>query len=366
MSLIADKRSRAPRVLYLPNETECGGENQQVGGRAAFGDMLADGTVSALSIYSFLAAYYTSGRNVSVAHQELLNEVTQFQPDIIFWSHPDDYPLTDELISAMRKCGCDPLLVYHEGDPFDRLYKRLGKPQRILYCRSDVFFTVGLGDGRRLFERMRVHRHLYHAPTYTERERFAQSAEAGVGAQFEAVMIGNIPKRLRIFRHPGSPERVRLARGLRKLFGPRFGCFGTGWPSDIHSYGPVRHTEQRTIIQTSRMSLMWEHFPEYSFYYSDRLAIALAAGVPFVTSARPGHDILFRNVPGLFHAATVQEALDIAIYLRSLSLGVVAELGAAARSWVLDNLEARVVFRRMFETCLDCYHSRMCHQGEWV
>ena len=356
----------APRVLYLPNEAVLGGENRQVGGRTAFGEMERDGTIGPLCIYSFLGEYYARGRDVDASHRELLERVRAFQPDIVFWSHPDDYPVSDALIQGIRSCGSNPLLVYHEGDPFDRFYKTLRDPQRTLYRHSDVFFTVGLGEGRRLFERIRPHRHLYHSPTYTERDRFAQPAPAGkLGSRFDAVMIGNIAKRLRVFRHPGSAGRVQLARGLQRLFGDRFACFGSGWPSDVRTQGALRHVQQPDVIQSSRMSLMWEHFPEYTFYYSDRLPIALAAGVPFVTSTRPGYDTLFSNVPGLFCVATVEDALDVAVYLRSLPLEAITEMGAGARAWVMENLDARVIFRRLLAICIREYRERLRLGEAW-
>ncbi len=365
MSIIPNV-AHAPRVLYLPNEEVLGGENQQVGGRAAFGELEADGTIGPLAIYSFLGEYYARHRGLEASHRELLERVRAFQPDIVFWSHPNDYPVSEALIQAIRSCGSNPLLVYHEGDPFDRFYKTLRDPQRTLYRHSDVFFTVGLGEGRRLFERVRPHKHLYHSPTYTERERFGIPAPAGkLGSSFDAVMIGNVAKRLGFFKHPGSAQRVQLARGLQRLFGDRFGCFGRGWPGGVSAQGPLRHVQQTEIIQSSRMSLMWEHFPEYTFYYSDRLPIALAAGVPFITSTRPGYDALFQNVPGLFHVATVEDALDTAVYLRGLPLEAVAELGAGARAWVVENLDARVIFRRIVTTCIHEYRERLRLGEAW-
>ena len=359
-------RKSSLRVLYLPNEEVLGGENQQVGGRTAFGEMAEDGTIAELGIYSFLGEYYASGRNVSFAHRQLVEKLRAFQPDIVFWSHPDDYPVSPELIREIRQCGSSPLLVYHEGDPFDRRYKTLRDPQRNLYTASDVFFTVGLGEGRNLFERIRPHRHLYHSPTYTERERFGNPAPPGtLGSRFDAVMIGNIARRFKVLKHPGSRERVKLAQGLQRIFGNRFACFGKGWPRHANNLGALRHVRQSEVIQSSRMSLMWEHFPDYTYYYSDRLPIALASGVPFITSTRPGYDILFPDVPGLFHVKTVKDALDAAVYLRSLPLSLIEEMGAGARAWAIANLDARVIFRRIFNTCLDVYRERQRAGAEW-
>jgi hypothetical protein len=354
----------SPRVLYLPNEEELCGENLQVGGRATFAAMAADGTIAELNIYSFLGEYYATGRKAEVSRQQLLDRVRAFKPDILFWAHPQDYPITADLLEAIRNCGSNPMLVYHEADPYDRWYKTLRAPQRRLYRASDVFFTVGLGEGRRLFEEIAPHPHIYHSPTYTEKERFAQPAAPGqLGSRHDAVIIGNIAHRFRFFKHPGSAERVQLGLGLTRLFGDRFASFGNGWPAGTNNCGTLRHVQQAEVIQGARMSLIWEHFPDYSFYYSDRLPIALAAGVPFITSTRPGYDTLFPNVPGLFHVATVEEALDVAVYLRGLSIKAIAEMGAGARAWVVDHLDASVIFRQIFATCMNVWRDRQRQQA---
>lgn len=354
----SDLSTVSPRVLYLPNEEELLGDNQQVGGRTAFAEMAADGSIGELKVYSFLGEYYAGGRKAEQSRSQLLEQVRAFQPDILYWAHPQDYPITDELLNAIRSCGSDPLLVYHEADPYDRYYKTLRDPQRRLYRASDVFFTVGLGEGRRLFEDLGPHRHIYHSPTYTEKERFAQPPAGQIGSRHDAVMIGNIAKRLRVFKHPGSAERVQLAKGLTRLFGDRFASFGKGWPAGTNNCGPLRHVQQRELLQSSRMSLIWEHFPNYTFYYSDRLPIALSAGVPFITSTRPGYDTLFPNVPGFFHVATVEDALDVACYLRGLPIEAIEEMGAGARMWAVANLDASVIFRKIFTTCLGVWRER--------
>ena len=116
----------APRVLYLPNEGDVEGDASQVGGRAAFREMERDGTLKELSIYSFLVDFRVD-RNKTRSHQNLLDTVRAFQPDIIFWQHPQDFPINRDLLRAIRVCGSTPLIAYHEADPFDRLYKPMSK-----------------------------------------------------------------------------------------------------------------------------------------------------------------------------------------------------------------------------------------------
>jgi hypothetical protein len=99
------------------------------------------------------------------------------------------------------------------------------------------------------------------------------------------------------------------------------------------------------------MSTIWEHYPNHTFYFSDRLPIALAAGIPFITNGRSGYDFLLANVPGVFCVDSIEDALDTALYLKSLPIEDIVAMGSATRSWAFENLEARKVFRRAFDIC---------------
>lgn len=342
----------APRVLYLPNEGDFQEGTGQVGGRAAFHEMEQDGTIKELGIYSFLADFRVD-RKKARSHQNLVDTVREFQPDIIFWQHPDDFPIDMDLLRAVRACGSSPHIAYHEADPFDRLYKPLNNAVKTLYTDSDLFFTVALGQARRLFDEVKVHPHFYYSPSCVDRERFSVSPAnpKPSGRKYDAVMFGNIVTRFRVIKRADSMQRVRLARRLTKLFGDRFATFGRGWPGGTNCKGPFPYEKQTEILQQSRMSVIWEHYTEHTFYFSDRLPIALAAGIPFITSRHGGYGTLFSQTPGLFYVDTIEDALDTALYLRSLCSDEIAEMGAAARKWMLENLETRVVFRRAFEIC---------------
>lgn len=341
-----------PRVLYLPNEGDFREGNGQVGGRAAFHEMEQGGAIKELSIYSFLADFRVD-RKKTRSQNKLLEIVRAFQPDIIFWQHLDDFPVDGDLIRAIRACGSSPLLAYHEADPFDRVFKPLNKGVKTLYAEADIFFTVALGMARRQFEEVKIHPHFYYLPSCVDRERFVISSpnSNSPGTKYDAVMVGNIVTRFRVIKYSDSTERIRLARGLAKLFGDRFAVFGRGWPSGTNCNGPFPYEKQAEILQESRMSIIWEHYREHTFYFSDRLPIALAAGIPFITSRRGGYDTLFSRTPGIFYVDTIEDALDTALYLRSLPSEEITEMGAAARKWMLENLETRVVFKRAFEIC---------------
>jgi hypothetical protein len=351
-------KSRAPRVLYLPNEADSREGFGQVGGRRAFNEMARTGVIGELRTYSFLAEFHARQKNREAAHRALLEEVRSFRPDILFWQHPIGYPLSHEFLREVRAGAGAPVIAYHEADPFDRRYKLIPNEVSVLYQHSDVFFTVGLGAARELFNRIRTHPRFHYSPSCVDCERFGAVPPRveSIGSQYDAVMIGTIGTRIRgLYRQPYSGHRIRLARGLAGQFGDRFATFGAGWPAGTNNRGLIPYGSQTGVIQTSRMSLMWDLYPDYTFYFSDRLPIALLSGIPFVTNRRRGFDIVLAGAPGLYLADSIADAIDIAVYLRSLPIQEIASVGLSERAWALANLEARTVFRRAFDSCLDVW-----------
>jgi len=343
-------------LLYLPNEK---GSTKQLGERTTFAELEREGEIRELGVYSFLADYLKD-RDSHRAHRELLDVVTAFKPDILYWQHPVRYPLDISLIREVRRRAGNPLIVYDEGDPFDSFYKRVWESEISLYRECDVFFTTALGAQRRLFENLRLHPHFYHCPSFFIAERAGPPPVPElVGSKLDAVMIGSISHRLKVLKHPGSAERIALARALTRSFGNGFATFGNGWPAGTNCNGLLNYLQQTPTIQSARMSVIWENFPQHTFYFSDRLPISMASGIPHITSRRPGYDILLADAPGLFLADTVQEAVDIATYLRSQPIQRIVELGLAARKWVFAHFESDIVVRRAFRTCVDVWRKRL-------
>jgi hypothetical protein len=344
-----------PRVLYLPNEGDFRDGSGQIGGRAAFDEMARAGLIGELRAYSFLAEFHARRNNREAAHRALLEQVRSFRPDILFWQHPSGYPLSHEFLREVRAAAGAPIIAYHEADPFDRRYKLVPNEVSVLYQHSDVFFTVGLGAARQLFSRIRAHPRFHYSPSCVDRERFGAEPPRvdRIGSRYDAVMIGTIGTRIRgLYPQPFSGHRIRLARGLARQFGDRFATFGAGWPTGTNNRGLIPYASQTSVIHTSRMSMMWDLYPGYTFYFSDRLPIALLSGIPFVTNRRCGLDIVLAGAPGVYLADSIADAIDIAVYLRSLPLEEIVSIGLSERAWALANLEARVVFRRAFDICL--------------
>lgn len=70
------------------------------------------------------------------------------------------------------------------------------------------------------------------------------------------------------------------------------------------SSGSVPYDEQQEAIRSGWVSANWDYFQYESHYFSDRLPISLAAGVPHVTSDHDGYDDLFTGVRGLYRESS--------------------------------------------------------------
>jgi hypothetical protein len=172
-------------------------------------------------------------------------------------------------------------------------------------------------------------------------------------------MIGNRvqSRRLKWITLPGGKQRADLATRLTREFGGRFGLYGAGWRG-LPSQGPVAFTEQERVIQSARLSVNWDHFHSYPYYFSDRLPISLAAGVPHVTSYHPGYEQFFSGCPGLYWVRSVAELIDCVRWLLCKSDAELLEQGLAARRWVAQRLEGRTTFERAFEMSLSALARR--------
>ena len=336
------------KLYYLPNEGDP--SSLQVGPRHAFETLKASGHISELKTFPFLWEAKRLGSDAA-ACKSMLEQVHAFQPDILFWQHVGDFQADAEFVRRLRQVAPRTLLAYHEGDAYGGGHKPYLKSMKALIGGFDLVFQVAMGAMKRLSEKAGA-RHIHWAPSTFDAQRFGGPAPASITRAFDAVMIGRLIRRIPyLWEFPGAIGRVRLAEGLSKALGDRFALYGPGWTLPC-CHGAIAYTEQQTVIQQSWISVMWDHYPELDRYFSDRLPIALAAGVPHVTGYHPGYDELFGDCRGLIAAKTVKEAVDATLYLLSLDRRELMQLGASCREFAFQHFEATHVFTNIFNTCL--------------
>jgi hypothetical protein len=348
------------KFYYLPNEPDP--DFFQVGPRRAFGTLAAAGRISEFRVFSFLKEARRLG-NAAAVGRRILDEVISFKPDILFWQHVSGFNLESEFMPSLRQASPKTLLVYHEGDAYGRVHKRYPPATRHFIGSFDLVFQVALGPAQRLSERVGAKR-IYWTPHSFDAERFPLlPVPYADSRQHEAIMIGDVIRRIPgIWELPGSGDRYRLAARLWKLLGSKFAVYGDGWNIPA-SKGPLPYEQQHQAIRQAWVSVGWDHFPRHAYYFSTRLPIALAAGVPHVTSYHPGYENVLHNCPGLILAQTVQEAVDGTLYFLSLDRQKLIDLGAACRDFAFNNFEATKVYTTVFNKCLEHLDEKTSRAG---
>lgn len=331
------------RFLYLPNENTPG---DQVGPRMAFEKLHQQGVFSAYEVFSYLWEDKQSGNHHKTL-DKLLNIAEIFKPDIIFWQHLMAYfPVDKAFLRKLKALRSRPKLVYHEGDPYDRFIKRIPAPVRTILPEADLVFLVGLGDLFNMVRECGANPDLIvYAPHSYDTRRFARPWQPTLDRAYDIIMIANHGRtRVPGIYLPGGKKREQLARQMHEAFGSRFAVFGSGWDGFPFSKGPVPFAQQEETIRSCWVSVNWSHFDQFAYYFSDRLPISLAAGVPHITNYQPGYEHLFGDCAGLYCVRTPAEGVDIARYLLSLPRERLNRLGTAGQRFAAEKLEATKVY----------------------
>ena len=348
------------KFLFLPNEPYP--DFFQVGPRRAFEALAAAGRISELRVFSFLKEAQRLGSETR-ARGQLLAELASFTPDILLWQHASSFQVERDFVQSLRQASPPTLLAYHEGDAYGRVHKRYPSTTRNFIGNFDLVFQVALGPMQRLSETAGAKR-IHWTPHSFDAERFPRlPVPSGCGRPHEAIMIGDVVRRIPgIWELPGSGERYRLAARLAKLLGEKFAVYGRGW--DISAAkGALPYEQQHQAIRQAWVSVGWDHFPGHAYYFSTRLPIALAAGVPHVTSYHLGYENVMRDCPGIILAKTVQEAVDGVLYFLSLDRQKLIDLGIACRDFAFENFEATKVYTTVFNRCLEHLGEKAARAG---
>lgn len=332
------------RWFYLPNEHVAG---DQVGPRMAFEQLHEQGVFSAYEAYSYLVERKNAG-SFRDAQDALIDAAQRFAPDVIFSQHINQlYPVDRDFVRRLKAIPSRPKLVVHEGDPYNRLRKRIDPTLAATFAESDMAVLVGLGTLADLALEAGA-KTVRFAPHSYDSQRFGGDWTPSVQRRWDAVMIANCSyyKRIPGVYLPGGRQRKQCAEALWGALGERFAVFGGGqaWQGRPYARGHLPFDQQGATVRDAWMSLNWHHFDEISMYSSDRLPISLACGVPHITNWQEGYSHLFEGIPGCFVVRSPREMRDVALYLLSLPVERRNELGAQAADYARRHFEAKVVY----------------------
>lgn len=296
-------RNHRSRILYMPNEH---GSGRQRGPRLALAQLLKAGLVDEVSIFSYRLRLQSDSNSATFA--ALLDTVRLFKPTLVLVQHPAGTGLHSHHWAQLRKIR-DFSLLYHEGDAYDRLRKRIPPEVKSLAASADISFSVGASRQLQYFRRAGS-RDARWTPSVFNPHDFGSRPISKTPREYDVVMIANeSSSRLPLMSMPGSHGRVRLVQALERRFGRRFAIYGSGWRGPS-AKGPLDYLDQEQVVRSAWVSTGWDHYPLEARFFSDRLPIALASGTVHVTSTHPGYENFFpRDLGFLHHERSVEGVL---------------------------------------------------------
>jgi len=278
------------RVLYVPNED---GDFRQVGFRRPFADLVANGLLGAVSIFS-LQLRIKNGGDAEQHRQALVERVREFRPTIVLMQHLRATGLRARHFAQMR-AAADFDLVYHEGDPYSKYLHPLPLSARAAGKAADVVFTVGTGTFAENF-RSSGAKDVRYSPSSFEPERFR--AETLGSREHDIVIVAN-RNRPRFRGHPNWRDRIAFVTYMQDRFRGRLAVFGNGWDGP-GAMGPVEFSKQDEAIKSGWVTANWDHYADEASYFSNRLPISFASGSIHATTEHPEYRKIFSEVAGDF------------------------------------------------------------------
>ena len=337
------------KLLYLPNENQLG---DQVGPRAAFEGMLACGELMGYEVVSFQIAHRETG-SISEMQRRIVETAQRLQPDIILWQHPGHLEIETQLFHDLKRMPSKPTVVYDERDVYGE-----GKPlpygARVLAREADLVFIVGLGEYRELLLRHGA-REVRYTCSCVDTKRFGTEWIPTDEREYDAVMIGNLVGAGRWGRGglPGWKNRQQLAQRLHKTLGKRFAVFGNGWAGLPCCRGELPFERQEKINRQAWLSVGWDHFDQVPFFFSNRTPIAMQSGVVHLKNYHPGYEAFFGTGNGIYWGQTVDEVVDVCLYLLSCPRQRLIEWGGNAKTFARTHLRFDIEMRKIISLVME-------------
>ena len=333
------------RFFYVPNENQVG---DQVGPRKAFNLLADEGVFSAYTAYSYLVERAKAASQAQ-ALEQLHAAVQAFQPDVIYFQHLNrSYPVDRAYVQRLKSVASRPKFVWHDPDPYGKFIKPIDATMKAAVAESDMAVVKGLGYFAEALRRAGARRILFAPESYDD-ERFSRGGPPATTRELDAVMIANLNclKRIPWLYMPGGRSRKATARLLHGAYRDRFAVFGSGqgWRGEACCRGPIPFDAQEAVIRSAWISVNWSQFDDIPFYFSDRLPISLAAGVPHVTNYQRGFEHVLPDARGVYFVHSPAEALDVSDHLLSLPRERLIEIGEQGLTYARERLNATRVYR---------------------
>jgi hypothetical protein len=334
------------RALIVLNENPLGSHSDV---HEAFEQLVAESVIECCDIYPFLFH-----QELGVSHAEISRQILQLAAhgghELIIWSHTGQLRVDLAVLEKLRRLPAKPTMVYWEGDAYHQLFKPLPVEALRIASGCDVTFLCSGG-----YTADKVIRagcpSVFYAPNSASPTRFPRVWTPTGRCNHDVVMIGNRVRGKVPFRAmPGARKRARLVRALEKRYGHRFAVYGHGWTGRC-AQGPCEFDDQSRIYAQSRVAVGVDNL-QAPLFFSNRLPIALACGIPVVNGYVVGHEMVFHDTLGDIFALGQGDFLRIIDNLLCRDPGEMEQTSLRNRIFFEENLTKSRVVRHIIETCI--------------
>jgi hypothetical protein len=326
-------------------------EGCQTGIEDGFNHLKLTGEVSELKWFYLDNEVNKIGLNSALS--DALQLAESFQPKLIVVFHIGRLSITTQFVNALKNLSSHPILAYDEGDMYGTWAKPVTKSMKLIIQMADVVSIRGLGEFHD--EISKLNSHVIYTPHHADIARFDQESSLLANKVNKLVLIGNkVSGRLSLIRRlPGAKERECFVRSMGEAFGDEFVLHGNGWSGFRGNRGPVDFYKQLDVYRDSWITVAYEHYPSISYYFSNRLPIALLAGSLYVCHYHKGYEHIFKDCDFIFFFKTNEEAVDLVNFIHSLSKVDLFERSQRARAFARRYFLPSVIWGNFFNNILN-------------
>lgn len=190
-----------------------------------------------------------------------------------------------------------------------------------------------------------------HAPSTASKTRFLPPWSPDGQRDHEIILIDNrVKSRIPFKTMPGATARRRLVAGLEQRFGARFAVYASGWEGPS-AKGPREFDEQQRLNADTRIAVGIENLFN-PWYFSNRLPIALACGVPLIYGRNPGFDQVFGEGLADRFFDSIPQAIAMAERLLASEDDALLAQSRANRLFFEQNLTTELAARYVVSTSI--------------
>ena len=232
-----------------------------------------------------------------IIQADIAREAKAFKPDWI-WMQVQNYDYANpELIAGLRKASPGCFISTWTGDMRTTVLPN----QKALFPIVDMTTVSSLGQIP-MFEDAGARNVRYCQNAYDE-DLFPDNAWTPPFRVPDVVLCGNY------WKDGGFPDYDDRRQAVLALVeaGVDVGVVGRGWPSDVPCIGECPRLHQRAIYRRAKVALNVNNFNGVELYYSRRLLIAMASGIPVVATYVPGLEKEFDQEENLLWYESLDE-----------------------------------------------------------